>query len=184
MVHFSLPGKPPPILNVGGPGDAASPENENVSRPEGLQGPDGLACTDSPPSPTSPDNVMTDPTHRHDMTNSTSPDDIIMTSSEAIFRTSRPEVIYDDVPCESLLSPLEGGDSDTVVCLCMHAWMHVCVCDLMSPLLCQMTSTRTSRGQKAIMAPTTVGATVSLRAMMSSQTARPKYPLLPEAVVR
>eukprot|EP00063_Salmo_salar_P015872 XP_013990707.1 PREDICTED: rho guanine nucleotide exchange factor 10-like protein isoform X3 [Salmo salar] len=100
-------GKPPPILNVGGPGDAASPENENVSRPEGLQGPDGLACTDSPPSPTSPDNVMTDPTHRHDMTNSTSPDDIIMTSSEAIFRTSRPEVIYDDVPCESLLSPLE-----------------------------------------------------------------------------
>uniref|UniRef100_A0A674B9E4 Rho guanine nucleotide exchange factor 10 like n=1 Tax=Salmo trutta TaxID=8032 RepID=A0A674B9E4_SALTR len=100
-------GKPPPILDVGGPGDAASPENENVSSPEGLQGPDGLACTDSPPSPTSPDNVMTDPTHRHDMTNSTSPDDIIMTSSEAIFRTSRPEVIYDDVPCESLLSPLE-----------------------------------------------------------------------------
>ncbi|XP_031659508.1 rho guanine nucleotide exchange factor 10-like protein isoform X4 [Oncorhynchus kisutch] len=100
-------GKPPPILDVGGPGDAASPENENVSSPEGLQSPDGLACTDSPPSPTSPDNVMTDPTLRHDMTNSTSPDDIIMTSPEAIFRSSRPEVIYDDVPCESLLSPLE-----------------------------------------------------------------------------
>ncbi|XP_070963994.1 rho guanine nucleotide exchange factor 10-like protein isoform X2 [Oncorhynchus clarkii lewisi] len=100
-------GKPPPILDVGGPGDAASPENENVSSPEGLQSPDGLACTDSPPSPTSPHNVMTDPTLRHDMTNSTSPDDIIMTSPEAIFRTSRPEVIYDDVPCESLLSPLE-----------------------------------------------------------------------------
>ncbi|XP_023861681.1 rho guanine nucleotide exchange factor 10-like protein isoform X2 [Salvelinus sp. IW2-2015] len=100
-------GKPPPILDVGGPGDAASPENENVSSPEGLQSPDGLACTDSPPSPTSPDNVMIDPTLRHDMTNSTSPDDIIMTSPEAIFRTSRPVVIYDDVPCESLLSPLE-----------------------------------------------------------------------------
>uniref|UniRef100_A0A4W5QA31 Rho guanine nucleotide exchange factor 10 like n=1 Tax=Hucho hucho TaxID=62062 RepID=A0A4W5QA31_9TELE len=99
-------GKPPPMLDVGGPGDAASPENKNVSSPEGLQSPDGLACTDSPPSPTSPDNVMTDPTHRHDMTTSTSPDDI-MTSPEAIFRTSRPEVIYDDVPCESLLSPLE-----------------------------------------------------------------------------
>ncbi|XP_045065338.1 rho guanine nucleotide exchange factor 10-like protein isoform X3 [Coregonus clupeaformis] len=101
-------GKPPPMLDVGGPGDAASPENKNVSSPEGLQSPDGMACTDSPPSPTSPDNVITDPTHRHDiMTNPTSPDDIIMTSPEAIFRTSHPEVIYDDVPCESLLSPLE-----------------------------------------------------------------------------
>ncbi|KAK6303600.1 hypothetical protein J4Q44_G00260540 [Coregonus suidteri] len=101
-------GKPPPMLDVGGPGDAASPENKNVSSPEGLQSPDGMACTDSPPSPTSPDNVITDPTHRHDiMTNPTSPDDIIMTSPEAIFRTSHPEVIYDDVPCESLLSPLD-----------------------------------------------------------------------------
>ncbi|CAB1336321.1 unnamed protein product [Coregonus sp. 'balchen'] len=98
-------GKPPPMLDVGGPGDAASPENKNVSSPEGLQSPDGMACTDSPPSPTSPDNVITDPTHRHDIM--TSPDDIIMTSPEAIFRTSHPEVIYDDVPCESLLSPLD-----------------------------------------------------------------------------
>ncbi|CAB1329491.1 unnamed protein product [Coregonus sp. 'balchen'] len=60
---------------------------------------------------------------RYDILNSpTSPDDIYMTSPDVIFRTSRPEVNYDDVPCESLLSPVEGGDSYSGVCVCM------CVC--------------------------------------------------------
>eukprot|EP00063_Salmo_salar_P026904 XP_014001739.1 PREDICTED: rho guanine nucleotide exchange factor 10-like [Salmo salar] len=68
-----------------------------------------MACTDSPPGPTSPNNVITtNPTSRYDILNSpTSPDDIYMTSPDVIFRTSRPEVNYDDVPCESLLSPVE-----------------------------------------------------------------------------
>jgi hypothetical protein len=117
-----------------------------------------------------------------------------MTSPDVIFRTSRPEVNYDDVPCESLLSPVEGGDSYSGVCVCIcvcvsarmcaymcvcvHLQMHVCEKIMyvinVSPVVCQIASMRTFRGKWTIMAPTTAGAAVSLRAMMSSQTAGPK----------
>ncbi|XP_010874041.2 rho guanine nucleotide exchange factor 10-like protein isoform X4 [Esox lucius] len=93
-------GKPSLMLDEGSPDDPAAPENGKGSGPESLQSPDGITGREIPLSPASLGDVMvTDPTREDDIMNvPTSPDDIF---------TDSPEVIYDDVPCESLLSPLE-----------------------------------------------------------------------------
>ncbi|KAL1021346.1 hypothetical protein UPYG_G00012080 [Umbra pygmaea] len=93
-------GKRSLMLDEASPNEAAADGNEKGSSPESLQNPDGVTCTDSTSSLTTPPNViMTNPTSHDDIIDPpASPDDII---------TDSPEVIYDDVPCESLLSPLE-----------------------------------------------------------------------------
>ncbi|KAJ8016354.1 hypothetical protein DPEC_G00006340 [Dallia pectoralis] len=93
-------GKHSLLLNEESPDDTTAPEKGKCSGPEGLPSPDDNACREGPLSPTSPDDAI--------VTNLTSQDVIINApaSPDGVFMGG-PEVIYDDVPSESLLSPRE-----------------------------------------------------------------------------